>query len=168
MERCRAEVQLCHCGLTPRSRRAPTAWHTGRQALGLRPILRLPSSVPRCRCRLSSNVRRRRNAQSRGRSGHRCLPALRISVQGLLLCISLPYRPTKLFKLCEDRRAQAGSSSTVACTSSAVRPLQSGVLITCNRCPASGLAGTKQEGEVKMVGTLRLQPLRLRHVRSPM
>ena len=49
------------CGLTPRSRRAPTAWHTGRQALGLRPILRLPPSAPRCRCRLSSNVRPRQS-----------------------------------------------------------------------------------------------------------
>ena len=43
--------------LTPRSSRAPTACHTGHQALGLRPILRLLSSAPRCRCRLNSNVR---------------------------------------------------------------------------------------------------------------
>ena len=48
---------LTLCCLTPRSSRAPTAWHAGHQALGLRPILRLLSSAPRCRCRLNSNVR---------------------------------------------------------------------------------------------------------------
>ena len=44
-------------GLTTRSSGAPTAWRTGHQALGLRPILRLLSSAPRRRCPLSSNVR---------------------------------------------------------------------------------------------------------------
>ena len=48
---------LTLCCLTPRSSGAPTAWHTGHQALGLRPILRLLSSAPRCRRPLSSNVR---------------------------------------------------------------------------------------------------------------
>ena len=44
-------------GLTLRSSRAPTARRAGQQALGLRPILRLLSSTPRCRARLNSNVR---------------------------------------------------------------------------------------------------------------
>ena len=46
-------------GLTIRSSGATTAWHTGHQALGLRPILRLLSSAPRRRRPLSSNVRPR-------------------------------------------------------------------------------------------------------------
>ena len=50
--------------LTPRSSRAPTAWHAGHQALGLRPILRLLSAAPRCRCRLNSNVRHHQNHPS--------------------------------------------------------------------------------------------------------
>ena len=45
-------------GLTPRSSGAPTAWRTGPQARGQRPILRFLSSTPRRRCPLSSNVRR--------------------------------------------------------------------------------------------------------------
>ena len=45
------------CGLTPRSSGAPTACHAGHQALGLRPILRLLSSVTCRRRPLSSNVR---------------------------------------------------------------------------------------------------------------
>ena len=49
------------CSLTPRSSRAPTAWHASHQALGLRPILRLLSGAPHCRCRLNSNVRHRQN-----------------------------------------------------------------------------------------------------------
>jgi len=40
------------CGLTPRSSWAPTAWHTGHQALELRPILRLLSSAPRRWCQV--------------------------------------------------------------------------------------------------------------------
>ena len=48
-------------GLTTRSSGAPTAWHTDHQALGLRPILRLLSSVPRRWRPLSSNVRRHKN-----------------------------------------------------------------------------------------------------------
>jgi hypothetical protein len=46
-----------HRRLTPRSSGAPTAWRAGHQALGLRPILRLLSSVPCRRRPLSSNVR---------------------------------------------------------------------------------------------------------------
>ena len=60
-------------GLTLRSSGAPTAWRTGRQALGLRPIVRLPSSTP-CRCRpLNSNVRQR-EAQYKSTTtiGHLC------------------------------------------------------------------------------------------------
>ena len=54
-----SKLTTTQCCLTRRSSRAPTAWHAGHQALGLRPILRLLSDAPRCRCRLSSNVRPR-------------------------------------------------------------------------------------------------------------
>jgi hypothetical protein len=47
------------CGLTLRSSGAPTAWHTGHQAQGLRPILRLLSSAPYRWLPLTSNVRHR-------------------------------------------------------------------------------------------------------------
>ena len=51
-------------GLTRRSSGRTTALRSGRQALGLRPILRLPSS-PQCRCApLSSNVRAHQGAVS--------------------------------------------------------------------------------------------------------
>ena len=53
-------VTTAACCLTPRSSRAPTAWHAGHQAQGLRPTMRLLSSAPRCRCRLNSNVRQRK------------------------------------------------------------------------------------------------------------
>ena len=59
------------CCLTPRSSRAPTAWHAGHQALGLRPIVRMLSSAPSRRCHLNSNVRHRQNhppVYSRSRS----------------------------------------------------------------------------------------------------
>ena len=50
-------LQYRECSLTRRSSGRTTALRSGRQALGLRPILRLPSS-PQCRCTpLSSNVR---------------------------------------------------------------------------------------------------------------
>jgi hypothetical protein len=52
---CKQEAQRC---LTLRSSGAPTAWRTGHQAQGLRPILRLLSSTPRCWLPLTSNVRR--------------------------------------------------------------------------------------------------------------
>ena len=52
------------CGLTLRSSGAPTAWRTGHQALGLRPIFRLLSGAPRCRCRLNSNVRPHKTARA--------------------------------------------------------------------------------------------------------
>ena len=56
-----AAKQRC---LTRRSSGRTTALRSGRQALGLRPILRLPSS-PQCRCApLSSNVRRHKRPSS--------------------------------------------------------------------------------------------------------
>jgi hypothetical protein len=51
---CHQEAQRC---LTPRSSGAPTSRRTGHQAQGLRPILRLLSSTPRCWLPLTSNVR---------------------------------------------------------------------------------------------------------------
>jgi hypothetical protein len=59
---CKQEAQRC---LTLRSSGAPTAWRTGHQAQGLRPILRLLSSTPRCLLPLTSNVRRRKYRCSR-------------------------------------------------------------------------------------------------------
>jgi hypothetical protein len=52
---CHQESQRC---LTPRSSGAPTSRRAGHQAQGLRPILRLLSSAPRCWLPLTSNVRR--------------------------------------------------------------------------------------------------------------
>ena len=57
MASCSASYFVQQCGLTPRSSGPPTAWRTDRQALGLRPILRLPAGAPRCRGPLNSNVR---------------------------------------------------------------------------------------------------------------
>jgi hypothetical protein len=51
---CHQEAQCC---LTPRSSGAPTSRRAGHQAQGLRPILRLLSSAPRCWLPLTSNVR---------------------------------------------------------------------------------------------------------------
>jgi hypothetical protein len=51
---CHQESQRC---LTPRSSGAPKSRRTGHQAQGLRPILRLLSSTPRCWLPLTSNVR---------------------------------------------------------------------------------------------------------------
>jgi hypothetical protein len=45
------------CSLTLHSSGAPTAWRTAWQVQGLRPILHLPVSAPRCRAPLNSNVR---------------------------------------------------------------------------------------------------------------
>jgi hypothetical protein len=56
---CHQEAQRC---LTPRSSGAPTSRRTGHQAQGLRPILRLLSSAPRCRLPLTSNVRQHARA----------------------------------------------------------------------------------------------------------
>jgi hypothetical protein len=56
---CKQEAKRC---LTLRSSGAPTAWRTGHQAQGLRPILRLLSSTPRCCLPLTSNVRQTQNA----------------------------------------------------------------------------------------------------------
>ena len=60
-------VRLCrgrNCRLTLRSSGAPTAWRTGHQALGLRPILRLLSSTPRRRRPLSLHVRHHESSHS--------------------------------------------------------------------------------------------------------
>ena len=65
------------CSLTPRSSRAPTAWHAGQHAPGLRPIVRMLSSAPRCRCRLNSNVRPHNKARSRTIRALRDLGTLR-------------------------------------------------------------------------------------------
>jgi hypothetical protein len=51
---CHQEARRC---LTPRSSGAPTSRRAGHQAQGLRPILRLLSSAPRCWLPLTSNVR---------------------------------------------------------------------------------------------------------------
>jgi hypothetical protein len=51
---CHQEAQRC---LTLRSSGAPTSRRAGHQAQGLRPILRLLSSTPRCWLPLTSNVR---------------------------------------------------------------------------------------------------------------
>jgi hypothetical protein len=51
---CKQEAQRC---LTHRSSGAPTSRRAGHQAQGLRPILRLLSSAPRCWLPLTSNVR---------------------------------------------------------------------------------------------------------------
>jgi hypothetical protein len=51
---CKQETQRC---LTPRSSGAPTSRRAGHQAQGLRPILRLLSSTPRCWLPRTSNVR---------------------------------------------------------------------------------------------------------------
>jgi hypothetical protein len=51
---CKQEAHRC---LTPRSSGAPTSRRAGHQAQGLRPILRLLPSAPRCWLPLTSNVR---------------------------------------------------------------------------------------------------------------
>jgi hypothetical protein len=56
---CNQEAQCC---LTHRSSGAPTSRRTGHQAQGLRPILRLLSSTPRCWLPLTSNVRQHSHA----------------------------------------------------------------------------------------------------------
>jgi hypothetical protein len=56
---CKQEAQRC---LTLRSSGAPTSRRTGHQAQGLRPILRLLSSAPRCWLPLTSNVRQHTQA----------------------------------------------------------------------------------------------------------
>ena len=78
-------------GLTIRSSGAPTAWHTGHQALGLRPILRLLSSVSRRRRPLSSNVRPRSSEIPTAPSLESC--AALTPVSQLVKCAS--RRPAK-------------------------------------------------------------------------
>jgi len=114
---------LCPCSqrrLTTRSSRAPTAWRTSQQALGLRPILRLLSGTPRCRCRLSSNVMHHTIARHRkptrapasplsmrslrrirhecARSGHSCRMPLRLA-SGLPLAGRVCGHQSKSIKL---------------------------------------------------------------------
>ena len=78
-------------GLTIRSSGAPTAWHTGHQALGLRPILRLLSSAPRRRRPLSSHVRPRNSGIPTAPSLESC--AAHTPVSQLVKCAS--RRPAK-------------------------------------------------------------------------
>ena len=73
-------------GLTIRSSGAPTAWHTGHQALGLRPILRLLSSAPRHWRQLSSNVRPRNSGIPTAPSSESC--AALTPVSQLVECAS--------------------------------------------------------------------------------
>jgi hypothetical protein len=126
------------CGLTPRSSGAPTAWHTGHQALGLRPILRLLSSVPRHYCPLSSNVRPHSpavalcpqdsgsNMISRTSCAHRQLSAIRAAQANASSWVGtsmIEKPPTTAFVSgTEPREAVPSVATIVACCRSTPPP----------------------------------------------
>jgi hypothetical protein len=71
---CKQQAQRC---LTHRSSGAPTSRRAGHQAQGLRPILRLLSSTPRCWLPLTSNVRHHAKPTAHIRMGYRPAASLK-------------------------------------------------------------------------------------------
>ena len=115
-------------GLTLRSSGAPTAWRTGHQALGLRPILRLLSSAPRRRCPLSSNVRPRRQpsracAGSQKAEGRRQKAERRTQMRAsIMISVSLKANETQGHAMPEGTaNKKAGTGFTRAIWVSAAR-----------------------------------------------
>jgi hypothetical protein len=106
---CKQEAQRC---LTHRSSGAPTSRRTGHQAQGLRPILRLLSSAPRCWLPLTSNVRQHTQALWRA--------SISIQIQRVAAVGSIQSAAPLFCRICPGR-GQAKNMSCQQCSAHVLR-----------------------------------------------